>query len=638
MNQFGAMIGGPIIKNKFFFFGDYEGKRRVQGTSSTSQVPTNLERSSGFTNLTDILSQQSGAAKTDALGRSFQRAVILDPGTTRFVANGAVDPVSGLANTSGADAYVRDAFSSVCGPGTMIVNTSNCSDLNILPANRVDANAAKLLSLYPVPNAGIGTYQDSPGLYEHSNTFDTREDFNPNEKNQIFARFSYADDPQFIPGPFAGVADGGAFQQGLQTAKSAQMVAAYTYVFNPNTINQARAGFAHLHTTRFGPVGSQMGIPATVWDRGHPAGGGKRRFAELLYQQPDQSGQQQLPAFRRGQRHTPGHRRLHADLRQAQLQDGRRIPAREVLDPAAGMVARSVALHEQFHRYPEPGRHGNERRHGADAVVTRRSSGNHCRQSKPERIQLFGRFRQRVRLEHQQDVRREDVLCFVLPGRLEGQPEADHQPWTALGFLWPDQRAERRPGELRPGSCTGEGHRCADVHRSGKRKGQSTLSTTSTCSGVGCVGFVDLLAQDGIALDETDRYGQGLLKTQTTNFAPRIGAAYEINNKLVARGGFGLFYNSFENQGYGPNIGENYPFVFNLNYGIHANPAGRSIDSQVAPTSYNTPFAGCATAGPGGTASLESGFSCIPLTPTAVNALGLGLQGLQFDYRNSDDV
>ena len=43
----------------------------------------------------------------------------------------------------------------------------------------------------------------------------------------------------------------------MQTAKSAQMVAAYTYVFNPNTINQARAGFAHLHTTRFGPVGTR---------------------------------------------------------------------------------------------------------------------------------------------------------------------------------------------------------------------------------------------------------------------------------------------------------------------------------------------------------------------------------------------
>src|SRR5271169_4757630 len=44
-NQFGASIGGPVIKNKIFFFGDYEGFRRVQGTILTGSVPTALERS-----------------------------------------------------------------------------------------------------------------------------------------------------------------------------------------------------------------------------------------------------------------------------------------------------------------------------------------------------------------------------------------------------------------------------------------------------------------------------------------------------------------------------------------------------------------------------------------------------------------
>src|SRR5437867_10892684 len=56
-HQFGVSAGGPILKNKVFIFGDYEGFRRVQGPVLTGSVPTALERSSGSTTLTELLTQ-----------------------------------------------------------------------------------------------------------------------------------------------------------------------------------------------------------------------------------------------------------------------------------------------------------------------------------------------------------------------------------------------------------------------------------------------------------------------------------------------------------------------------------------------------------------------------------------------------
>ena len=127
--------------------------------------------------------------------------------------------------------------------------------------------------------------------------------------------------------------------------------------------------------------------------------------------------------------------------------------------------------------------------------------------------------------------------------------------------------------------------------------------------------------------------GRVWCKSQKTNFAPRIGFAYQANQKLVARAGFGLFYNSFDNQGYGPNIGENYPFVFNFNY------QQQNLGTpSVTPISGGSPWAGCPTAGPGGTATLSSGLSCVAFTPLDVNAQGLGFQGMQFNYHTPTTI
>ena len=67
-NQFGFTAGGPVVipklfngRNKVFFFGDYEGLRRVQGTILTGSVPTDAERDSGYTNFQDLITGQASS-------------------------------------------------------------------------------------------------------------------------------------------------------------------------------------------------------------------------------------------------------------------------------------------------------------------------------------------------------------------------------------------------------------------------------------------------------------------------------------------------------------------------------------------------------------------------------------------------
>ena len=133
-NQFGAVAGGRIIRDKTFWFADYEGTRIHQGVLWNGiWVPTTPEVSSGYTNFTDLLNATGTFTRKDALGRSFSNGQIFDPATTRAVTAGQVDPVTGIMAT--ANGYVREPFAN-----------------NQLPAGRLDPNAIKLLQLYPAAN------------------------------------------------------------------------------------------------------------------------------------------------------------------------------------------------------------------------------------------------------------------------------------------------------------------------------------------------------------------------------------------------------------------------------------------------------------------------------------------------------
>ncbi len=159
-------LGGPVFipylwdgrKHKTYVFGDYYGGRIVQATPYTSTVPTALERSSGYTNLSELISGQSGT-RTDLLGRTFPLGQVFDPSTTRAVTAGTVDPVTGLTATG--TGYAREPFTQ-----------------NQIPAGRLGANAVNLLDTYPAPNlAGLfNNYASDPHFTDTNDQGDIRID------------------------------------------------------------------------------------------------------------------------------------------------------------------------------------------------------------------------------------------------------------------------------------------------------------------------------------------------------------------------------------------------------------------------------------------------------------------------------
>jgi hypothetical protein len=154
-NQFGASLGGPIIKNKLFFFGNYEGFRRSQQRTFVNTVPTDEMRVGNFGAVRDIF-----------------------------------DPLTLRADPTAATGFTRQPFAN-----------------RQIPANRFDPVMAKLLNAYPVAQRPglVNNHITNPGEKQRWDQGDLRIDYNWNEKNTIFGRYSRQDTVTTRPSTFAPV-------------------------------------------------------------------------------------------------------------------------------------------------------------------------------------------------------------------------------------------------------------------------------------------------------------------------------------------------------------------------------------------------------------------------------------------------
>jgi hypothetical protein len=226
-NQFGAAVGGPAIKNRTFWFADYQGTRlnstggAVQnlGTSGFFSIPTPDMVGGNFSRL--LTGNQVG---TDALGRPIMEGAIYDPLTQRTV-NGQL---------------VRDPFQG-----------------NIIPANRQDPAARKIMGLFPAPNVPfaatgfpLNDYFTTTKGTQKVDQFDVRVDHRISDKDSLFGSLSWSNSNKFNGQPLPGALDATYFNSNVEDTQARNAMLSYTRVWNAAIISETRVAFTRLVTAR----------------------------------------------------------------------------------------------------------------------------------------------------------------------------------------------------------------------------------------------------------------------------------------------------------------------------------------------------------------------------------------------------